>query len=57
MPDENELEELTNKFLDDMITMKGVDFSGRKAESSKVMGIMAECGKSDCVSGKNICET
>lgn len=57
MPDENELEELTNKFLDDMITMKGVDFSGRKAEQVKELGIVVECCESGCVSGKDICES
>ena len=54
MPDENELEELTNKFLDDMMMLKGVDFHGRKAESAEVVGPMGECVRSDCVSGKNV---
>lgn len=55
MPDENELEELTNDFLNDMIGMKGVDYHGRKAESSEELGIVAECGGVDCVPRKNIC--
>lgn len=54
MPDENELEELTNKFLDDMMTMKGVDFHGRKTESVEVVGSMGERVRSDRVSGKDI---
>lgn len=57
MPDENELEELTNGFLDDMIKLKGVDYHGRKAESSEELGIMAECGGTDRVSCKDICES
>lgn len=56
MPTENELEELTNDFLNDMIGMKGVDYHGRKAESSEELGIVAECGKSDCIPCKNVCE-
>lgn len=56
MPDENELEELTNGFLDDMMSLKGDDFNGRKAEPSKIMGIVAECGRSDCIPCKNVCE-
>lgn len=56
MPDENELEELTNSFLDDMIKLKGVDYHGRKAESSEELGIMAECGGVGSVPRENICE-
>lgn len=56
MPTENELEELTNDFLNDMIGMKGVDYHGRKAESSEELGVVAECGKPDCVPCKNVCE-
>lgn len=57
MPTENELEELTNDFLNDMIGMKGVDYHGRKAESSEELGIMAECGGTDRVPCKDICES
>ena len=56
MPDENELEELTNKFLDDMITMKGVDYHGRKAEQVEKLGTMAECVSTNCIPCKDICE-
>lgn len=56
MPDENELEELTNDFLNDMIGMKGVDYHGRKAESSKELGIMAECGRAGSVPCEDVCE-
>lgn len=54
MPDENELEELTNDFLNDMIGMKGVDYHGRKTESSEELGIVAECGRTDRISGKDV---
>jgi hypothetical protein len=54
MPDENELEELTNKFLDDMIMLKGVDFDGRKTEQTEVVGVMAKHCIPDCVSGENV---
>lgn len=57
MPTENELEELTNDFLNGMIGMKGVDYHGRKAESSEELGIMAECGGTDRVSCKDIRES
>lgn len=56
MPTENELEELTNGFLDDMIKLKGVDLHGRKAEQTEIMGSVAECVGVDCVSGKDIRE-
>ena len=54
MPTEDELEQLTDRFLNDMIKLKGVDFDGRKAEQTEVVGIVVECGKSDCVSCKNV---
>lgn len=54
MPTKEELEELTNKFLDDMMMLKGVDFHGRKAESAEVVGSMGERVRSDCVSGKDV---
>ena len=53
MPTENELEELTNQFLDDTIELKkGVDLRG-KAEQTEVLGALVECGGIDCVSGKD----
>ena len=53
MPTENELEELTNQFLDDtMVLKKGVDLHG-KAEQTEVLGALAERSGIDCVSGKN----
>lgn len=55
MPTENELEELTNNFLDGTMHVKGADFNG-KAEQIEELGIVAECGKSDCVPCKNVCE-
>ena len=54
MPTENELEELTNGFLDGMISSDRRDFHGRKAEQVEIMGAMAECGRTDCVSGKDV---
>ena len=54
MPDENELEELTNSFLDGMITLKGADTNGRKTEQAKVMGVVDERCGADCVSCKNV---
>ena len=54
MPDENELDELTNGFLDAMISMKGVDCRGGKAESSEIVGFVAECCRADCIPGKDI---
>ena len=53
MPTENELEELTNQFLDDtMVLKKGDDLHG-KAEQTEVLGALAERSGIDCVSGKN----
>jgi len=54
MPDENELEELTDKFLTDMIGLKGVDYHGGKAEQAEVMGVVAEYRIADRVSGKDV---
>lgn len=54
MPDENELEELTNSFLDGMMAVKGVDLHGRKAGQTEVVGTMGECGRSGSVSGENV---
>lgn len=56
MPTENELEELTNDFLNDMIGRKGVDYHGRKTESAEKLGVMVERGGTDCVPCKNIRE-
>lgn len=56
MPTENELEELTNDFLDDMMTMKEGDLNGGKAEQAQKLGTMAQCVSTDCLGGKNILE-
>ncbi len=56
MPTENELEELTNDFLDAMIMLKEVDFNGRKAEQVEIMGAVGKCRRTDCFSGKDVCE-
>lgn len=54
MPTENELEELTNDFLDDMIKSKGVGINGGTAEQVKIMGSLAERSGTDRVSGENV---
>lgn len=51
---ETELDDLTNGFLDDMITLKEGDFNGGKTEQVKKLGALAECGKSDCVPCKDV---
>ena len=56
MPTENELEELTNDFLDGTMRVKGVDLNG-KTEQVKVVGTLAvNCGI-DCMSGDNILQS
>jgi len=54
MPTANELEELTNNFLDDMIDAKGEDCDGREAEQAQVMGFVGKRSRTDCVSGKDV---
>lgn len=54
MPTKEELEELTNSFLDDMIKLKGEDSNGGKAEQTEELGVMGERGRTDCVSGKDV---
>ena len=54
---ENELEELTNDFLNDMIGVEEVDYHGRKAEQVKELGVMAERGGVDSVSGEDVLES
>ena len=49
MPTENELEELTNDFLDDMMTMKEGGLNGGKAEQAQKLGTMAQCVSTDCL--------
>lgn len=56
MPDENELEELTDRFLNDTMPMKGDGINGRKAKSPEIVGVMGECCGADCVPCKNIRE-
>lgn len=54
MPTKEELEELTNSFLDDMIMLKGEDLNGRKTEQTEELGVMGERSRTDCVSGQDI---
>ena len=54
MPTENELEELTNDFLDDMIALKEDDLNGRKTEQAQKLGTVAQCGISCGIPCKNI---
>lgn len=53
MPDENELEELTNKFLEDTMAVGGV-FHGNEAESTEKLGAVVEHCGADCVPRKNV---
>lgn len=54
MPTENELEELTNDFLDGTMRVKGAGINGREAEQVKELGIMAVSSGTDRISGKDI---
>ena len=54
MPDENELEELTNGFLDGMIEVKGVDYHGGKAGQTEILGSVGECGRTGGISGEDV---
>lgn len=54
MPTKEELEELTNSFLDDMIKLKGEDSNGRKTEQAKELGVVGERSRTDCISGKDV---
>ena len=56
MPDANELEELTDDFLAEMAGTRGVDYHGRKAEQTEVLGSMGERCWTDCVFGEDFCK-
>ena len=56
MPDENELEELTNDFLNSMNGIKEVDYHGRDSEQVKELGTLGECGRTGGFSGEDICK-
>lgn len=56
MPDHEELEELTNDFLNDMIGQKEVDYHGRKAEQTEKLGTVGQCCGACGVPCENVCK-
>ena len=60
MMSESELDAYVTRLIDseskEMVELvgKGGAIHGRKAEQTEVMGVVAECGRTGCVSGENI---
>ena len=53
MPTADDLDDLTNAFLDYMM-FQGGDFYGREAEQTEELGSLDERCSTDCVSGENV---
>ena len=53
MPTADDLDDLTNAFLDYMM-FQGGDNYGREAEQTEELGSLDEHCGTDCVSGKNV---